>query len=531
MRRVFPQVVLLICFSLSLRPTAADEPQLQEKLGDVSFPTSCSAEAQSNLDQGLSLLHSFQYEEAEGKFTQSLKQDGSCAMAYWGKAMSLYHQLWDFPDAKALAEGRQYAEQAQKLTVKTSREREYIAAAADFYRDNPKLTHLARVRAYSAALEKLYHDNPKDNEAGELYALSLISLADMNQQELANRRRAIAILNPIFAKSPNNPGAAHYLIHAGDTPELATQALPAARAYAKIAPDSAHAVHMPSHIFRRLGLWQEMIDSNLVSAAAAAKATEAHSGNASYQFHAMDFLDYAYLQSGQEAKARKLVDEVKSVPGASGTDIIDQQNMLPARNVIELHRWQEAASLAVPQEKAEWLDITYWTRTIGAARSGDVSGAQANLQKLSESIHARDEDRRKRGDTVAPGESVDQLEAEGWVMYVEGKSSGAVMKLRAAASREDSEHSDPFATPAREMLADLLLELKRPSEALIEYAVDLKNYPNRFDALYGSAQAAQALADRARASQSYANLVAITAAGADRPELQDAERYRKPNHN
>lgn len=508
-------------------PTMAQE----KRVGDVNFPTSCSPEVQSGLDQGLALLHSFQYQEAEVVFTQTSQRDASCAMAYWGKAMALYHQLWDFPDAKALTEGRQYAEQAKKLTVKTRREREYIAAAVAFYQNDFELSHLARVKIYSAALKKLYYDNPKDNEAGEFYALSLISLAGMNEQNLANRRQAIAILNPIFAKYPNNPGAAHYLIHACDTPELASQGLPAARAYAKIAPDSAHALHMPSHIFRRLGLWQEMIDSNLVSVAAAAKATEGHLGDAGYQFHAMDFLGYAYLQSGQEAKARRLVDEEKSVPGAGATDIVDQQSMLAARNAIELHRWQEAAALAVPQEKVEWLDITYWARTIGAARSGDASGARANLQKLSESIQARQENQREQGNTVAPGESVDQLEAEGWVMYAEGKPGDAVTKLRAAASREDSEHSDPFATPTREMLADLLLELKRPSEALMEYAAVLKNYPNRFDALCGSAQAAQALGDRAKALQSYAKIVAITAAGADRPELRDAKRYSALNHN
>jgi tetratricopeptide (TPR) repeat protein len=245
----------------------------------------------------------------------------------------------------------------------------------------------------------------------------------------------------------------------------------------------------------------------------------------------MDFLDYAYLQSGQEAKARNLVDEAKAIPGASAADIIDLQNMLSARNAIELHRWKEAAGLDIPQEKVEFLDITYWTRTIGAARSGDVATAQVNVQKLSESIQAREENQRKRGNKVAPGESVDQLEAEGWVMYAEGKLAEAVTKLRSAASREEAEHSDPFAMPAREMLADLLLELKRPSEALVEYAAVLRSYPNRFDALYGSAQAAQSLGERAKASQYYTSLVAISPASADRPELRDAERNGAAKHN
>ena len=178
------------------------------------MPALIDADRLAGKDQALGLLHSFQYQEAEQVFTRSLQQDAGCAVAYWGKAMALYHQLWDFPDAKTLAEGRRDGEQAQKLGAKTSREREYVAAAAMFYQDNPKLSHVARVEAYSAAMEKLYQDNPKDNEAGEFYALSLISLAQMDQQDLANRRKAIAILNPIFAEYPNNPGAAHYLIHA-----------------------------------------------------------------------------------------------------------------------------------------------------------------------------------------------------------------------------------------------------------------------------------------------------------------------------
>lgn len=498
-------------------------PGDHERLGKVNFPTSCAPVAQDALAQALALLHSFQYQEAEQAFTHSSQVDVGCAIAFWGKAMALYHQVWDFPNAKVLAEGRRDIEQAQKLAAKTGRERDYIASAAAFFQENPKLSHLERVKAYSAAMEKLYQNNPRDNEAGEFYALSLIALAQLERQNPDDLRKAISILNPIFADYPSNPGAAHYLIHATDTPELAQQGLPAARAYAMIAPDSAHALHMPSHIFRRLGLWQEMIDSNLVSAAAAAKAAEAHLADANYEFHALDFLDYAYLQSGQEAKARGLVKELEHVPGASQKDIIDQQNLLAARNAIELHQWKEAAALAVPQERVDWQDVSYWTRTIGAARSGDLAGAKANARKLSESIEARTANQKKQGDNVPSGKSVDQLEAEGWLAYSEGKQKRAVAVLRSASDREDAERSDPFAMPAREMLGDLLVELKRPSEALVEYEAVLKDYPNRFDALYGLAQAAQSLGDRAKISQYCARILAISAAGADRPELESAK--------
>ena len=294
--------------------------------------------------------------------------------------------------------------------------------------------------AYSSAMEKLYREHPEDNEAGELYALSLIAMAQMGVDDLANRKKAVAILNPIFAKYPDNPGAAHYLIHATDVRELAPEGLAAARVYAKIAPQSAHALHMPSHIFRRLGMWQEVIDSNLASAAAAAGATREHHGDAGYQFHALDFLDYAYLQSGQEAKARELVAELKKVPQGSASDVIDAQNRFAARNAMELHRWKEAAALEIPKERLVWLDYTYWTRAIGAARSGDVEGARDGVQKLVEIAQAVKSAQMQKagGGLAAMGMAVDPSEAAAWLAYAEGKHDEAVRILRGAADHEDA---------------------------------------------------------------------------------------------
>jgi len=493
-----------------------------EQVGKVNFPSSCAPEVQASIEKGVALLHSFQYEEARQEFTSAAQQDAHCAIADWGSALALYHQLWDFPNIATLANGRKEIEKAQALSAATDREREYIAAAAAFYRDDAKLSHKERRQAYSAGLEKLYRDNPNDVDAGAFYALSLIALAQDDVEELANRKKAIALLNPLFAKQPDNPGVAHYLIHAADTPELAPQGLSAARAYAKIAPDSSHALHMPSHIFRRLGLWQEMIDSNIAAIAAAADATRAHRGDASYQFHPMDFLDYAYLQSGQEVKARGLVDEVKSVPGATAEDIANHQAMFSARNTIELHRWSEAASLPIPNERLIWQDTTYWGRAIGAARSGDVKGAQQDLAKLVEIVRARQKHEQDLGNEVAASYSVDESEAEGWVAFAEGRSEEALKKLRAAADREDAEHDEPFAAPAREMLADLLLELNKPSQSLSEYRVVLQNYPNRFDALYGAAHAAASAGSTPAAHAYYVRLVAVSAPAADRPELREA---------
>jgi hypothetical protein len=526
---VVPVSLLLLVSSPIAKstPRAAHDPG--EQVGNVNFPNSCSPGVQAALEKGLALLHSFQYQESGQAFGDAAQRDTQCAMAYWGRAMALDHQLWEFPNPATLAMGRKQIEQAQKIASQTEREREYIAAAAAFYQDDPKLSHTDRVQAYSTAMHKLYTDNPKDVEAGALYALSLVALAQDGVDDLANRRRAIAILNPLFQQQPNNPGVAHYLIHASDVPELAKEGLPAARAYAKIAPDSSHATHMPSHIFRRLGLWQEMIDSNIAAIAAAAEATQAHRGDASYEFHPMDFLDYAYLQSGQESKARHLIDEAKSVPGAKAEDIANHQAMFAAVNAIELHRWKEASSLAIPDERLIWQDPTYWARAIGAARTGDVAAARADSEKLAEIMKAQEAHEKEAGNKIVEGESVEQREVDGWIAYAEGKSEDAVANLRAAVKREEEEREDPISMPAREMLADLLLELKRPSEALTEYQAVLKDYPNRFDAVYGAARSAEAAANPKEARKFYSQLVTISLPGADRPELQDARAFAYKN--
>jgi hypothetical protein len=479
------------------------------------------------VEKGLALLHSFQYLEAEQAFTDASRLDPQCALADWGKAMALYQQLWDFPSAATLRLGWQDIERAQKLGVKDSRILGYIQAATAFYQP-VAMKPTARVQAYSSAMEKLYREHPDDNEAGELYALSLVSLAQMGVEDLPNRKKAIAILIPIFAKYPDNPGAAHYLIHACDVPDLASEGLAAARVYAKIAPDAAHALHMPSHIFRRLGLWQEVIDSNIASAAAAAKATREHRGDADYQFHAMDFLNYAYLQSGQAAKARNVVNELKDIPGASEADIIDAQNRFAARNAIELHNWKEAATLEIPEERLALQDYTYWTRAIGAARSGDLQGAHADIQKLIEiaaSLKVAEARQNGRNDSTPPEMAVDPREAEAWVAYAEKEPDKAVDLLRSAGAREEAHDDEPFATPAREMLADLLMDLKRPSEALAAYKGVLKEFPDRFNALYGAAHAADSLGDRHAAVDFYNKLISICPANADRPELQTARQY------
>jgi|HubBroStandDraft_6_1064221.scaffolds.fasta_scaffold03673_3 tetratricopeptide (TPR) repeat protein len=504
-----------------LQPAVAHAGVFAPQLGKINFPTSCSQQAQPEMEKGVALLHSFQYQQSEQTFAGAAQQDPHCAMAYWGKAMALYHQLWDFPGPHTLSEGRDDLEQAAKIERTTEREREYISTALAFYQDHSDLSHEARARAYSEAMAKLYRDNPKDIDAAAFYGLSLVALAEYNDHDLSDRQKALAILGPLLVADHDHPGVAHYIIHASDTPELASQGLEAARMYAKIAPDSSHALHMPAHIFTRLGLWQESIDSNIAAMAAAAKDTQLHMADAHYETHAMDFLDYAYLQSGQEAKAEDLVKALTSVPGASANTIQNMQAIFEARNALELHHWKAAASLTARDIPLRDLGMTYWVKAIGAARSGDVDGAKQDIQKLIEADEASNKHEKDMGNKIYPGEGVEQREAEAWIAYAEGKSGEAVKTMRQAAEREESEHVDSLTMPAREMLADLLAELKQASEALPEYQAALKISPNRFDSFYGAARAAESAGKPQEAREYFARLAKITAPGADRPELQE----------
>jgi hypothetical protein len=512
------------------------EPSLagqQTHLGKVDFRTSCSEqvrptlepEVQPLLEKGLALLHSFQYREAQQAFAEAASEEPHCAMAHWGKAMSLYQQLWDLPDKKKLREGYKEIEQARKLHPATVKEQGLLTAAAAYFQKNSKIRYTDRTKAYSLELARLDHEMPDDVEIGSFYALSLVSLAEQDVDSLANQKKAISILEPLLEKYPDHPGVAHYLIHAADRPELAPEGLEAARRYALIAPDSPHALHMPSHIFVRLGLWQDSINSNIAAAASAARLAEAHQAESHYQTHAMDFLNYSYLQSGQEAKAREVIQHTDHVAGADQETKIDHRAYLEARTAMELHRWKDAAAIADPPLSNEKLDNTRWARAIGAARSGDVAAAEAAVQALKESVTEREDRERKEGYTVSTEKASDLGEAEAWLAYAKGKIDEALEELRAAAVHQEKNGGESTAIPAREMLADLLLELKRPTEALEEYRTVLKNAPNRFDGLLGAARAAQASGERSEAQSFYAKLTEVCPPGADRPELAEAKTF------
>ncbi len=519
----------LLFFILALQPAALRADSLSagppEQLGKVNFPTSCTAEVQPTIEKGVALLHSFQYTESEKTFAEAATREPKCAIAYWGKAMALFHQLWDFPDEKTLKEGRKDIEKAQKLHLNNPREQGLINSAAAFYQKKSKMTHPERTQAYSSALEKFHAQSPDDVEFSAFYALSLVSLADEDVDTTANLQKAISILDPLLEQHRDHPGVAHYLIHAADRPEFAAQGLEAARRYAAIAPDSAHALHMPSHIFVRLGLWQDSITSNIAATASAAHAAERHMAEFHYQTHAIDFLSYSYLQSGQETKARELIEHSNHVVGASDEDKADHRAHLAARTTLELRRWQEAAALPVPAIRKNWQDTTFWARAIGEARSGDVTGAESDVKELAQLVADREERSKKRGYTVSTEKATDLREAEAWLSFAKGKSDEALQELRAGADRQDKDGGESVGIPAREMLADMLAELKRPADSLAEYKTVLKNSPNRFDALLGAARAAQASGEATVAQSFYAQLASICLPGADRPELAEAKTF------
>jgi len=531
--RRIPSAFGLLFFVLAIRPAALRADSLStappDQLGKVNFPTSCAADVEPTIEKGVALLHSFQYKESGQTFTDAAKRDPKCAMAHWGKAMALFYQIWEFPDEKKLKEGRKNIEKATKLHPANAREQGLLEAAAIFYQKKSKLTHTERIKAYSDSLERFYAQSSGDVEMGAFYALSLVSLSYVDEPNmLAHQKKAISVLQPLLQQYPDHPGIAHYLIHATDRPELAAQGLEAARRYAAIAPDSAHALHMPSHIFVRLGLWQDSINSNIAANASGAHAAEMHLAESHYQTHAMDFLSYSYLQSGQEAKAREVIEHTDHVVGANEESKAEHRAYFTARTAMELHRWKEAAALPIPAARKDWLDTVYWARAVGAARSGDAAGAETDVKELMQLVADREKRARKKGYGVSNEKATDLREAEGWLAFAKGKPDEALQELRAAADHQDKNGGESVSVPAREMLADMLLDLKRPADALAEYKTVLKNSPNRFNALFSAAQAAASINSPATDNERdayYQHLLGICGLGADRPEMKEVASF------
>jgi tetratricopeptide (TPR) repeat protein len=498
-----------------------------EKLGTVSFTISCSPGVQQRFERGVALMHSFWYDEAEKQFKALEKEDPACAMTYWGEAISLLRQLVSRPEEADLKRGFTSVRKAQAMGAKTQREADYVGALALFYRDYDKVDYEKRIEAYSMAMEKVYQRYPKDQQAAVFYALSLLTW-NVDYDPLANPKKAIAILNHVVEENPNDPGAAHYLIHASDAPQLAQLGLPAARVYAQIAPAAPHALHMPSHIFARLGLWQEDIQSNLASLAAARQPSAMHLG-AENQIHAMEFLEYAYLQTGEDHKAKAMVAEFMGIPRVDVTENLRYSYFdsrianFPAMYALEMHRWKEAVALQPPAQVEPYNQaITYWARAVAAGHLRDVAAAQDAVDQYDAMVEAT---KKGKHAFTAKYMRTEQDEAHAWLAFAEGKNDVAIVLLRGVADKQDVEGKGEVALPAREMIADMLLEMGRPGDALVEYEKSMRVDPNRFNGLYGAARAGELSNQREKATAYLAQLLANCSGGAhsDRPELAHAK--------
>ncbi|HEV3317880.1 MAG TPA: hypothetical protein VG488_12960 [Candidatus Angelobacter sp.] len=525
-RKRFAVAALLLASSFCLGQEVSPVPVAgAEHLGKVSFPISCAPEVQQSLERGLALMHSFQYATAGMAFSQTVEEDPHCAMAYWGEAINLYHQLWDWPSPETLKRGRALLKKAAKNSPKTDREREYIHAAAIFYRKDKKLGRKERNRSYSDAMAKLFQHYPQDADAAALYALSLIPWYRDDSPEA--KKKALDILEALFAREPQHPGAAHYLIHAADQHELASRGLGAARSYARIAPSSSHALHMPSHIFSHLGLWQDSINSNEAAVAAASEATRKNIDNESnYQIHAMQYLEYAYLQMGQDAHALQIADAIKDVPGIAPASIADDGSLLKALYILETHRWQDADQLdpQVPSSPVARMRV-HLARTISEARSGKVDQAIREVEKLQAAFVGV---RKHFPDALPDNPTV--LEGQAWLAYAQGKADEAVSKMQAAIKAEDNSFSvDAAGLPAYELLGDLLLEMHQPAQALEAYESSLKEAPNRFNSIYGAGRSAELTDKQDQAQMYYAALVKIVDPQSGRPELAAAKAFLAKN--
>ncbi len=536
------RVVLFIAV-VSIRMTNAQEPhqhqhEATEKLGQVSFLISCPAEVQPEFNRALALLHSFQYPEAEQAFAAITTRAPNCAMAWWGVAMTQYHPLWLPPTPAELQKGQEAIARARSAGAKTQREGAYLAALETFYKDADKLDHWARARAYAVAMEGVYRRYPQDREAAIFYALALNGTAPASEKNLTNRTKAAQILYRAWAQEPNHPGIAHYLIHSYDLASLAHLALPAARRYAKVAPSSAHALHMPSHIFTRLGMWSDSIQSNLASAAAARQRLDRVQPSATSHdhLHALDYLMYAYLQGAQDDKAKRILDDALaySEPDEVVFQVAFAWTAIPARFALERHRWLDAASLKLHPVKFPWERFRfaeanlYFARAVGAAHSGRAAAAQQEIQRLADIQAALS--KVKSGYDWGRQVQIQYLSAAACLAQAEQKPAEAERLLREAAELEDTTDKHPVTPgailPAREMLGDLLLELKRPAQALKEYEAVLQTTPNRFNSLYGAAHAAELAGNRQKARAYYRKLTTTSRqATGQRPELQLARTY------
>ena len=546
MNRAFLALVLsaftLLCGSVFGQGDHQHQHDTSEKIGRANFKISCSPHSQMQFNRAVAWLHSFEYEEAEKLFTAIAADEPQCAMAYWGIAMSNYHTIWVAPTKEELNKGSAAIGKAKAAGARTARERAFIEALEVFFKDAERHDHRTRTLAYSDAMGTVYNSDPSDIEASVFYALTLIAKGMMTDDKTyADQKTAARILNHVLTLEPEHPGVTHYLIHSYDYPALANLALPAARRYAAIAPASAHARHMPSHIFIRLGLWPEAVRSNL-DAKAAAKAFAARNGMKAVwdeEFHAMDYLAYAYLQDSDDRRALGVVNELNLMGKADPETfkVAYAYTAIPARYALERRQWKEAARLTLapdalggfPWQRFTWAGahITF-ARAVGMARTGDTASARKEIETLAAvrqqlSANSGNYDWGKQVE-------IEHGVASAWLAYADGNRQEAIRLMRAAADLDDATDKHPVTPgsilPPREQLGELLLEINDPAAALAEYENSLKSTPNRFQGVYGAARAAERSGDRRKARIYYSKLVELSGKGDTvRPEIVEAKEF------
>ena len=509
--------------------------------GEVSFPISCAPAVQPTFTRAVAMLHSFFYEEAARTFSEVAAKDPSCGMAHWGVAMTQYRPVWAPPTTAEFTKGREAVIAAIPLTEKAGdkRERDYVRAIAAYFNNPVATSPRDRALAYEQAMSELHAAYPDDDEGTIFYALSLLGTAQASDKTYANQKKSATLLNSVLPKHPRHPGVAHYLIHSFDSPPLAPLALDAARSYAKLAPSSPHARHMPSHIFVRLGYWEDSIGSNMSSADAAHEyAVKRNPGEAVMAFdelHALDYLVYAWLQRGDDDKARATLDRVAK------TQKLDLPNFaaayalasIPGRYALERRAWAEAAAIeprqpaVFPWDTIPYAEASAWfARGLGAARSGNLAvarDASAKLVALKATMTAKQ-------DPYWPNQiEIQRLATDAWIARAEKRDDEALRLMRESADLEASTEKHPVTPgallPSRELLGDLLLDLGKPDDALKEYEASLAVAPKRLNTLYGAARAAQQLQKRDKAKQYYTELVSLCDKNATRPAIVEARAF------
>jgi len=551
-------ILLFLVMALAATATAATTPSTRKvgdlgQVGNVDFPTSCDPALQPEFERAVALLHSFFYVEARRVFTDLARKDPECAMAWWGIAMTYYHPIWAAPDSSELAAGQAAVEKALAAKKQGEREGAYITAIEAFYKGLAEpvvaaapgpschalevVDHKGRAACFRREMEKVATRYPDDIDANAFFALSLIGTAPAGDPELKQQKQAAAILEGWYAKRRNHPGLAHYLIHSYDYPPLAQKGLAAAQAYASIAPWVPHALHMPSHIFTRLGMWKENIESNLASADASRRyAAEHHADGAGFEeLHALDYLVYGYLQTTQDAKAKEVLERIASITKTyPETDfaVAYAFGAIPARYALERRQWKEAAALQRPPMPF-WSKLPFseghlaYARAVGAVRSGDLVAANAAVGRLGELVAASSEPRFRY---FADQMEIQRQAATGLIALAKGERDEALRLLGRAAAREDSLGKHPVSPgallPVRELLAEALLEVGKPAEALAEFQASLKIYPGRFNGVRGAARAAAAAGDKHAARRYYEELLALARSGdGARPEVTEARNF------